>query len=209
MPVMRASRPESKQKVGDALYEQLKAEHGKLAGKLVGMLLEGLPHERLIALVHEPAALEELVSMAAPMLEIQRQELASNAAVTADGLELLAKLVLLASDAAPPPDSAPPSLEVSSISDLCAFPALTARGVCSMQEEVLQRAEEDTSPHRANACWSIADLAMESAWRAQIGQRKALLQTLASLLEEGDAWEKKNAALCFGNLCCDWSLSAL
>jgi hypothetical protein len=45
---------------------------------------------------------------------------------------------------------------------------------------------------------------MESAWRSEIGKRPALLQWLASLLEEGDLWEKKNAALCFGNLCCDW-----
>jgi hypothetical protein len=97
MPVMRASRPESKQKIGDVLYEQLKCEHGKLAGKLVGMLLEGLPHERLATLCHEPAALKELVSQAAPLLEIQRQELASQPDVTADGIELLVLLVLLAS----------------------------------------------------------------------------------------------------------------
>lgn len=97
MPVMRASRPESKQKIGDVLYEQLKCEHGTLAGKLVGMLLEGLPHERLATLCHEPAALQELVSQAAPLLEIQRQELASQPVVTADGIELLVLLVLLAS----------------------------------------------------------------------------------------------------------------
>ena len=72
-----------------------------------------------------------------------------------------------------------------------------------MQEKILARTT-DTSPHRANACWSLADLAMEPTWRELLGTHKELLEKLAMLLVGGDAWEKKNAALCFGNLCCDW-----
>lgn len=105
--------------------------------------------------------------------------------------------------------------------------------------EVLAR-KQDLSPHRANACWSIAvsfvmtslqhmgclhkfqqrvllsslrgcgllrrmqDLSMEPAWRAEVGGKSELLEHLMMLLFEGDLYEKKNAALCFGNLCCDW-----
>jgi hypothetical protein len=72
-----------------------------------------------------------------------------------------------------------------------------------MQEKILARTT-DTSPHRANACWSLADLAMEPTWREVLGTHKELLEKLAMLLVGGDAWEKKNAALCFGNLCCEW-----
>jgi len=42
----------------------------------------------------------------------------------------------------------------------------------------------------------------------QVGKRTELLHHLAQLLVEGDLWEKKNAALCFGNLCCDWSAAS-
>jgi hypothetical protein len=51
---------------------------------------------------------------------------------------------------------------------------------------------------------SLADLAMEPTWREVLGTHKELLEKLAMLLVGGDAWEKKNSALCFGNLCCDW-----
>ena len=69
MPVMRASRPSAKQKVGDTLYEQLKGVHGKLAGKIVGMLLEGLPHEQLHFLCASPDDLATTVAKAVPLLE--------------------------------------------------------------------------------------------------------------------------------------------
>lgn len=45
---------------------------------------------------------------------------------------------------------------------------------------------------------------MEPAWRAEVGGKSELLEHLMMLLFEGDLYEKKNAALCFGNLCCDW-----
>ena len=93
MPVMRASRPESKQRIGDLLYEQLKTKHGKLAGKVVGMLLEGLSHEGLASICKDPVALDQLVVKTAPLLEIQRLDLADKN-VTDDGLQLLALLVL-------------------------------------------------------------------------------------------------------------------
>ena len=37
------------------------------------------------------------------------------------------------------------------------------------QEEALTRS---TSPHRANACWALADIAMEPAWRQAIGKHE-------------------------------------
>jgi hypothetical protein len=75
MPVMRASRPSAKQKIGDTLYERLKGEHGKLAGKIVGMLLEGLAHEQLLFLCESPDDLAQTVAEAVPLLEIQRRDL--------------------------------------------------------------------------------------------------------------------------------------
>ena len=70
------------------------------------------------------------------------------------------------------------------------------------QEEARTRS---TSPHRANACWALADIAMEPAWRQAIGKHEEILNHLVQMLTEGDLWEKKNAALCCGNLCCDRS----
>jgi hypothetical protein len=64
MPVMRASRPSDKQKIGDTLYERLKGEHGKLAGKIVGMLLEGRAHEQLLFLCESPDDLAQTVAEA-------------------------------------------------------------------------------------------------------------------------------------------------
>ena len=163
MPVMRASRPDDKQKIGDLLYEKLKDEHGKLAGdlfslcdsrltlsapplspikllgvlragKIVGMLLEGLPHEGLALLCEDPDELKKLVALASPMLEIQRLEL-SLSEPTPEGLKLLELL-----------------------------------------GRVLARTCTDTSPHRANACWSLADLSMEPPWRVEVGKRQRLLE---------------------------------
>ena len=64
MPVMRASRPSAKQKIGDTLYERLKGEHGKLAGKIVGILLEGLAREQLLFLCESPDDLAQMVAEA-------------------------------------------------------------------------------------------------------------------------------------------------
>ena len=50
----------------------------------------------------------------------------------------------------------------------------------------------------------MQDLSMEPAWRTEVGRKSELLEHLMILLFEGDLYEKKNAALCFGNLCCDW-----
>lgn len=33
------------------------------------------------------------------------------------------------------------------------------------------------------------------------------MHAILTVLSGRDLWEKKNAALCFGNLCCDWSLT--
>ena len=65
-----------------------------LSGKIVGMLLEGLPHERLECLCADATELKELVDLASPLLEIQRLELASQD-VTPASLQLLERLELV------------------------------------------------------------------------------------------------------------------
>ena len=84
---------DGKQKIGDQLFELLKLEHGKLAGKIVGMLLEGLPNERLSRLVHSPQELSSLVTSAVLLLQIQNLELPRQGVISAEDLKRLAFLV--------------------------------------------------------------------------------------------------------------------
>mmetsp|Transcript_40082 Transcript_40082/g.126008 ORF Transcript_40082/g.126008 Transcript_40082/m.126008 type:complete len:236 (+) Transcript_40082:35-742(+) len=71
MPIMRAARPEAKQRIGDRLYSIIQERQGKLAAKIVGMLLEGFSEPDLEHLLTNEHQLNEEVESAVYLLKIQ------------------------------------------------------------------------------------------------------------------------------------------
>ncbi len=65
------------------------------SGKIVGMLLEGVPYKTLAMLCDTDSTVElnELLDLASPMLKIQRLELASRDVTQEEGLLLLNPIV--------------------------------------------------------------------------------------------------------------------
>lgn len=56
--------PQQKPDLGNRVYAFVQAEHGELAGKLTGMLLEGIPTEDLEKLMSDPPAMQQKVNEA-------------------------------------------------------------------------------------------------------------------------------------------------
>lgn len=82
-------------------------------------------------------------------------------------------------------DMASSMLEIQRLELACKDVTPSSLKLLELLEEVLTQPADPKSPHRANACWSLADISMEAPWRIQVGQRTELLHQLAMLLAEG------------------------
>jgi polyadenylate-binding protein len=65
--------PEAKQILGERLYPLIEVEQGSLAGKITGMLLEGLDNSELVALIDDQVALQSKIQEALAALEAHQQ----------------------------------------------------------------------------------------------------------------------------------------
>jgi polyadenylate-binding protein len=72
-----ASPDQRKQMLGERLYMQIAPEHQQLAGKITGMLLDGLAEDELMQLIEDPKALREKVKVALEALERHSSQQAS------------------------------------------------------------------------------------------------------------------------------------
>ena len=64
---------EAKQILGERLYALIQVEQGALAGKITGMLLEGLDNSELVALIDDQVALQSKIQEALAALEAHQQ----------------------------------------------------------------------------------------------------------------------------------------
>ena len=128
------------------------------------MLLEGLPAEQLARLGHEDnlSELKALVATVSKFLEIQRLGLASIDVLSERELSQLDFLVATAVSCL--------------LMLLLAFPLAYFHPVSTFTKSLLQEETilHASSPHRANACWALADISMEAAWRAEVFVRRFL-----------------------------------
>mmetsp|Transcript_23827 Transcript_23827/g.37261 ORF Transcript_23827/g.37261 Transcript_23827/m.37261 type:complete len:634 (-) Transcript_23827:109-2010(-) len=67
--LVNAPAPQAKQILGERLYALIQVEQGPLAGKITGMLLEGLDNSELVALIDDNAALRAKIQEALAALE--------------------------------------------------------------------------------------------------------------------------------------------
>eukprot|EP00281_Chroomonas_sp_CCMP1168_P022820 CAMPEP_0206224194 /NCGR_PEP_ID=MMETSP0047_2-20121206/6899_1 /ASSEMBLY_ACC=CAM_ASM_000192 /TAXON_ID=195065 /ORGANISM="Chroomonas mesostigmatica_cf, Strain CCMP1168" /LENGTH=640 /DNA_ID=CAMNT_0053647141 /DNA_START=239 /DNA_END=2161 /DNA_ORIENTATION=- len=72
--VVNAPPGQAKQILGERLYALIQTEQGPLAGKITGMLLEGLDNSELVALIDDHAALHGKIQEALAALEAHRQQ---------------------------------------------------------------------------------------------------------------------------------------
>ena len=75
--LVNAPPAQAKQILGGRLYALIKVEQGSLAGKITGMLLEGLDNSELVALIDDPGALQAKIAEALAALEAHQQAQAS------------------------------------------------------------------------------------------------------------------------------------
>ena len=76
--------------LGNRLYALIYVEHGSLAGKITGLLLQGLEHSELVALIDDQVALQSRIQEAVEALEAVQAAVKRNAAavpVWQNGLE--------------------------------------------------------------------------------------------------------------------------
>ena len=67
--LVNAPAPQAKQILGERLYALIQPVEGQLAGKITGMLLEGLDNSELVALIDDHAALRNKIREALAALE--------------------------------------------------------------------------------------------------------------------------------------------
>merc|ERR1719163_3573 len=67
--LVNAPPAQAKQILGERLYALIQVEQGALAGKITGMLLEGLDNSELVALIDDPGALQAKIQEALAALE--------------------------------------------------------------------------------------------------------------------------------------------
>ena len=67
--LVNAPPAQAKQILGERLYALIQVEQGPLAGKITGMLLEGLDNSELVALIDDQAALQGKIQEALAALE--------------------------------------------------------------------------------------------------------------------------------------------
>jgi hypothetical protein len=65
--------PQAKQMLSDRLYALIQVEQGSLAGKITGMLLQGLDYSELVALIDDQVALQSKIQEALEALEAYQQ----------------------------------------------------------------------------------------------------------------------------------------
>ena len=135
------------------------------------MLLEGLPAEQLARLGHEDnlSELKALVATVSKFLEIHRLGLASIDVLSERELSQLDFLVATAVSCLLMLLLAFPLAYFHPVSTFTK--SLLALIVDAVQEETILHA---SSPHRANACWALADISMEAAWRVEVFVRRFL-----------------------------------
>jgi polyadenylate-binding protein len=71
--LVNAPPAQAKQILGERLYALIQVEQGSLAGKITGMLLEGLDNSELVALIDDPGALQAKIAEALAALEAHQQ----------------------------------------------------------------------------------------------------------------------------------------
>jgi len=71
--LVNAPPAQAKQILGERLYALIQVEQGSLAGKITGMLLEGLDNSELVALIDDQAALQAKIQEALAALEAHAQ----------------------------------------------------------------------------------------------------------------------------------------
>lgn len=69
-----ATPEQQKQMLGERLFVQIAPNHGQLAGKITGMLLDGLDVDELLHLIEDNAALKEKVDVAIEALQQHQQQ---------------------------------------------------------------------------------------------------------------------------------------
>lgn len=69
-----ATPEQQKQMLGERLFVQIAPNHGQLAGKITGMLLDGLEVEELLHLIEDNTALKEKVDVAIEALQQHQQK---------------------------------------------------------------------------------------------------------------------------------------
>ena len=67
--LVNAPAAQAKQILGERLYALIQAENQPLAGKITGMLLEGLDNSELVALIDDSSALKDKINEALQALE--------------------------------------------------------------------------------------------------------------------------------------------
>ncbi len=72
--LVNAPAPQAKQILGERLYALIQQEQGPLAGKITGMLLEGLDNTELVALIDDHTALRAKIQEALAALEAHRAQ---------------------------------------------------------------------------------------------------------------------------------------
>lgn len=72
--VVNAPPAQAKQILGERLYALIQTEQGPLAGKITGMLLEGLDNSELVALIDDHSALHGKIQEALAALQAHRQQ---------------------------------------------------------------------------------------------------------------------------------------
>merc|ERR1711939_251749 len=75
--LVNAPAPQAKQILGERLYALIQVDQGALAGKITGMLLEGLDNSELVALIDDQIALQGKIQEALAALEAPQQAQAS------------------------------------------------------------------------------------------------------------------------------------
>jgi len=71
--IVNAPPAQAKQILGERLYHLIQGDQGELAGKITGMLLEGLDNSELVALIDDQAALRGKIQEALTALEAHAQ----------------------------------------------------------------------------------------------------------------------------------------
>jgi polyadenylate-binding protein len=71
--LINAPQAQAKQILGERLYALIQPEQGPLAGKITGMLLEGLDYSEVVALIDDHNALRNKIREALAALEANAQ----------------------------------------------------------------------------------------------------------------------------------------
>ena len=72
--LVNAPPAQAKQILGERLYALIQVDQGALAGKITGMLLEGLDNSELVALIDDAGALQAKIQEALAALEAHQAQ---------------------------------------------------------------------------------------------------------------------------------------